>query len=166
MIHPDHLKNVLSYLEIGKKEGNLLAGGERVGEEGNYLAPTVFSATNEARISQEEIFGPVLTAMSFRDEEDAIRQANETRYGLASYVWTTDVQRAHRVAHRLEAGGTWINAQNVRHLPVPFGGMKDSGIGREGGHFSFDFYTEYKNITTPLYDNHIPRFGISQDGRH
>ena len=126
LIHSDHLSNVLEYLEIGKEEGELLAGGERVGQEGNYLAPTLFAATNEARIAQEEIFGPVLTAMSFSDEEDALRQANDVRYGLASYVWTKDVQRAHRVAHKIEAGGTWINAQNERHLPVPFGGMKDS----------------------------------------
>ncbi len=165
LIHEDHLANVLEYIEAGKGEADLLVGGERVGEEGNYLAPTVFAATNQARIAQEEVFGPFLTVMSFSDERDAIRQANDIRYGLASYVWTKDIQRAHRVAHELQAGGTWINAQNVRHLPVPFGGMKDSGIGREGGNFSFDFYTEHKNVLVPLKDNHIPRYGVSdRDG--
>ncbi len=165
LIHPDHLSNVLKYVEVGKGEGELLVGGERVGDEGNYLAPTVFAANNEARIAQEEIFGPVLTAMSFSDEEDALRQANDVRYGLASYVWTRDIQRALRVGHKIEAGGTWINAQNVRHLPVPFGGVKDSGIGREGGDFSFDFYTEFKNVCVPLRDSRIPKYGMG-DGHH
>ena len=160
LIHPEHKKRVLDYIEIGKQEGaHLLAGGNAVGDEGNYVAPTLFTGENRMRIAQEEIFGPVLTAIPFRDEGDAILKANDIKYGLASYVWTGDVQRAHRVALAIQAGMTWINSHNVRHLPTPFGGVKFSGTHREGGEYAFEFYTEVKNIAVPLADHAIPKFG-------
>ena len=105
------------------------------------------------RIAQEEIFGPVLTVMTFKDEEEAIKLANDIDYGLAGYVWTNDIKRGHRVAHKVEAGMLWVNAQNVRDLRTPFGGSKSSGIGREGGHYGFDFYTEQKIIHVSIADH-------------
>jgi 5-carboxymethyl-2-hydroxymuconic-semialdehyde dehydrogenase len=160
LIHPEHRDRVMDYIRIGQEEGaRLIAGGKRVGAEGNYVAPSLFVGENEMRIAQEEIFGPVLTAIPFRDEEDALRKANTVRYGLASYIWTRDVARAHRMALGIEAGMTWINSHNVRHLPTPFGGMKFSGVHREGGEYSFEFYTELKNVAVPLGEHAIPKFG-------
>jgi 5-carboxymethyl-2-hydroxymuconic-semialdehyde dehydrogenase len=160
LIHPEHMDRVLSYIDIGNREGaRLLAGGHRVGNEGNYVAPTLFAGENNMRIAQEEIFGPVLTAIPFKDESDALQKANDVKYGLASYLWTSDVERAHRMALHLEAGMTWINSHNVRHLPTPFGGVKFSGTHREGGDYSFEFYTEIKNIAVPLARHAIPKFG-------
>ena len=160
LIHPEHRDRVLGYIEIGKQEGaQLLAGGERVGSEGNYVAPTLFTGENDMRIAQEEIFGPVLTAIPFRDEAEGLRKANDVKYGLASYVWTSNTERAHRLALQIEAGMTWINSHNVRHLPTPFGGVKFSGTHREGGEHSFEFYTELKHIAVPLGSHAIPKFG-------
>ena len=111
------------------------------------------------RIAQEEIFGPVLTAIPFDDEADALRIANDIRFGLTAYIWTRDVGRAHRFAHGVEAGMVWVNSENVRHLSTPFGGMKASGFGRDGGDYSFDFYMETKNICVALGPHQIPRIG-------
>jgi 5-carboxymethyl-2-hydroxymuconic-semialdehyde dehydrogenase len=160
LIHPEHRDRVLGYIEIGKQEGaKLAAGGERVGSEGNYVSPALFLGENRMRIAQEEIFGPVLTAIPFDDEAGALAQANDVKYGLASYIWTRDVTRAHRMALAMEAGMTWINSHNVRHLPTPFGGVKSSGTHREGGEHSFEFYTELKHIAVPLGSHAIPKFG-------
>ncbi len=160
LIHPDHFERVNGYIKIGIEEGaKLLAGGSRVGDKGNYISPTLFTGNNRMRIAQEEIFGPVLTAIPFTDEADALSKANDVKYGLASYVWTKDADRAHRIALNLEAGMTWINSHNVRHLPTPFGGVKFSGTHREGGDHSFEFYTELKHIAIPLIHHAIPKFG-------
>jgi 5-carboxymethyl-2-hydroxymuconic-semialdehyde dehydrogenase len=160
LIHTEHRDRVLEYLSIGQAEGaKLLAGGHRVGTEGNYIAPTLFTGSNTMRIAQEEIFGPVLTAIPFKDEADALAKANYVKYGLAAYLWTGDATRAIRMARHLEAGMIWINSHNVRHLPTPFGGVKHSGTHREGGEYALEFYTEVHNVAMPLGKHHIPEFG-------
>ena len=111
------------------------------------------------RIAKEEIFGPVLTVIPFTDEADAIAKANDVVYGLAAYLWTSDVGRALRVSEALEAGMVWVNSENVRHLPTPFGGTKASGIGRDGGDWSFDFYMETKNVALARGSHKIQRLG-------
>jgi 5-carboxymethyl-2-hydroxymuconic-semialdehyde dehydrogenase len=164
LIHPEHYARVQSYLETGRQEGaRLLVGGTRPDSlpEGNYLQATFFAdATPSMHIFQEEIFGPVLVATPFRDEAEAIKLANAVRYGLAAYVWTSDVQRAHRVGQGIDAGMVWLNSQNVRDLRTPFGGVKESGIGREGGHYAFDFYCDLQVIHTALGHHPILRFGL------
>ena len=161
LIHTDHLAKVLGYFEQASLEGaDIAVGGERSGDSGNFVKPTLFTnADNAMRISQEEIFGPVLTALRFSDEADAIRQANDVPYGLAAYVWTGDSGRSHRIAHALDAGMIWLNSENNRHLPTPFGGMKASGIGRDGGDYSFDFYMETKNGCVALGTHAVPSLG-------
>jgi len=111
------------------------------------------------RIFREEIFGPVVCVTPFEDEAEAIALANATPYGLAAYLWTSDLARAHRMAHAVDAGMTWINSHNVRDLRTPFGGVKASGLGREGGAYSLDFYTQPRIVHVPLGDTHVPRFG-------
>ena len=127
---------------------------------GNFVEPTLYThARNDMQIAQEEIFGPVLTMIPFADEQEAVALANDVRYGLAGYLWTGDVGRAHRMAQALDAGMIWVNSENVRHLPTPFGGVKSSGIGRDGGDYSFDFYMETKNIAIALDNHKIPKIG-------
>ena len=112
------------------------------------------------RVAQEEVFGPFLTVIPFKDEKDAIDIANGVQYGLTGYVWTGDMGRALRVADALEAGMIWLNSENVRHLPTPFGGMKSSGIGRDGGDYSFDFYMETKHVSLARGTHKIQKLGI------
>jgi len=163
LIHPVHEKKVLEYIEIGRGEGATVAagGGKFDGPGGGcYVCPTLFTgAHNAMRIAQEEIFGPVLTAIPFRDEAEALALANDVQYGLTGYLWTADVTRAFRFTDHLEAGMIWVNSENVRHLPTPFGGVKNSGIGRDGGDWSFDFYMETKNIAFSTRAHAIPKLG-------
>jgi 5-carboxymethyl-2-hydroxymuconic-semialdehyde dehydrogenase len=163
LIHPTHEKKVLDYIAIGKAEGATLAvgGGKFEGPGGGcYVSPTLFTnANNNMRIAQEEIFGPVLTAIPFKDEADALALANDVQYGLAGYLWTSDVTRAFRFSAQLQAGMVWVNSENVRHLPTPFGGVKNSGIGRDGGDHSFDFYMETKNVSFATTQHAIPKLG-------
>ncbi|MBS0366742.1 MAG: 5-carboxymethyl-2-hydroxymuconate semialdehyde dehydrogenase [Proteobacteria bacterium] len=171
MISKTHLEKVRGYIAAGPKEGaTLLCGGlERPSyaaelppgvRSGNYVWPTVFAdVDNRMRVAQEEIFGPVACLIPFTDEADAIAKANDTRYGLSSYVWSENLGRAHRVAAAIEAGMCFVNSQNVRDLRQPFGGSKASGIGREGGTWSYEVFLEPKNVCVSLGSHHIPRWG-------
>lgn len=161
LIHKTHFDKVSSYFDIAIQDGaTIAAGGAREGDTGWFVKPTLFTgATQDMRIAQEEIFGPVLTALRFSTEEEALEIANGTDYGLTGYVWTNDLSRALRFTSQLEAGMIWVNSENVRHLPTPFGGVKASGIGRDGGDWSFDFYMEQKHIGLALGDHPIPRLG-------
>jgi 5-carboxymethyl-2-hydroxymuconic-semialdehyde dehydrogenase len=163
LVHPEHYQRVMSYVRLGVREGaRLVAGGSRPAclAAGNYLAATVFADVEPSmRIFAEEIFGPVVCVTPFDAEAEAITLANDTKYGLAAYVWTSDLRRAHRVAAAVEAGMTWVNSHNVRDLRTPFGGVKASGLGREGGQHSIDFYTESRIVHVALGDTRVPRFG-------
>ena len=161
LIHKVHFDKVCSYFDIGQKDGaTLAAGGTAPQGKGHYVRPTLFTdATPDMRIAQEEIFGPVLTTLTFETEEEALEIANGVDYGLTAYVWTQDITRAMRFTDKLEAGMIWVNSENVRHLPTPFGGVKASGIGRDGGDWSFEFYMEQKHIGFAIGEHKIPRLG-------
>jgi aminomuconate-semialdehyde/2-hydroxymuconate-6-semialdehyde dehydrogenase len=152
LISAAHLEKVTGYIDLAKKEGGtIVTGGNRVDRKGFFVEPTVITGlTCECRVLQEEIFGPVVTITPFDDESEAIAFANSTRYGLASMIWTRDLQRAHRVAVAIDSGTVWINCWLLRDLRVPFGGMKESGVGREGGFESLHFFTEAKNVCVKL----------------
>ena len=172
MVSRAHLAKVRGYIEAGTREGaTLLCGGlERPGyaaelpaavRAGNYVWPTVFAdVDNRMRIAQEEIFGPVACLIAFADEADAIAKANDVPYGLSSYVWSENLGRAHRVAAAIEAGMCFVNSQNVRDLRQPFGGTKASGVGREGGTWSYEVFLEPKNVCVSLGAHAIPRWGV------
>jgi len=161
LIHKTHFDKVTGYFDIAQKDGaKIAAGGTAPNGPGHFVRPTLFTgACNDMRIAQEEIFGPVLTAIPFDTEDEALSITNDVPYGLTGYVWTNDLTRALRVTNQLEAGMIWVNSENVRHLPTPFGGVKASGIGRDGGDWSFEFYMEQKHIGFATGQHKIPRLG-------
>ena len=149
------MEKVLGYIEIGIKEGaKLHLGGKRFQSktqlelnEGFFVEPTIFEVDNEdARIVKEEIFGPVMSVLTFKTEEEAIKKANNTIYGLAAGVFTNDLQRAHRMVNQLEAGMCWINNYNITPVEVPFGPYKQSGFGKENGLATIEEYTQLKTV--------------------
>ena len=153
LVSKPHMEKVLSYIELAKEEGGtVLTGGERVilpapYHEGYYVRPTVIEGlAYDCRTNQEEIFGPVVTIMPFDTEDEVLMMANSTEYGLAATLWTSDLKRAHRMADQIESGIVWVNAWLVRDLRTPFGGVKSSGVGREGGWEALRFFTEPKNV--------------------
>eukprot|EP00003_Mantamonas_plastica_P028807 TRINITY_DN6695_c0_g1_i1.p1 TRINITY_DN6695_c0_g1~~TRINITY_DN6695_c0_g1_i1.p1 ORF type:complete len:152 (-),score=45.18 TRINITY_DN6695_c0_g1_i1:43-498(-) len=151
------MEKVLSFIELAKENGgNVECGGERVildGDlkDGYFVPPTIITGlSNEDEVCQNEIFGPVVTVVPFDTEEEVLEYANDVRYGLSATVWTENIHTANRVAGALDAGTVWINTWMMRDLRVPFGGVKASGIGREGGDYSIDFYTELKTVCMAL----------------
>jgi len=151
IVSQEQMQTVLSYVEAGKKEGaKLIAGGNRVsvdGGKGFFLEPTIFGeVTNDMKIAQEEIFGPVLATLSFEDVDQVIDLANRNQYGLAAAVWTRDVKKAHNVSRQLRAGTVWINTYGLMDAALPFGGYKSSGFGRELGKHAIEHYTEVKTV--------------------
>jgi aminomuconate-semialdehyde/2-hydroxymuconate-6-semialdehyde dehydrogenase len=156
VVSQPHMEKVLSYIQLAQEEGGtVLCGGHRVNldapyDQGYYIAPTVIEGlAYDCRTNQEEIFGPVVTLTPFDSEEEVLHMANSTQYGLSATIWTTDLNRAHRVADNVHAGIVWINSWLVRDLRTPFGGVKASGVGREGGWEAMRFFTEAKNIFIP-----------------
>jgi aminomuconate-semialdehyde/2-hydroxymuconate-6-semialdehyde dehydrogenase len=152
IVSKPHFDKVLSYINLAKEEGAvILTGGEAVKPEGFengwFIAPTILEGLNSnCRVNQEEIFGPVISLIPFENEEDVLEMANSTEYGLACTLWTSDLKRAHRMASKIQSGIVWINCWLLRDLRTPFGGVKNSGVGREGGWEAMRFFTEPKNV--------------------
>jgi aldehyde dehydrogenase (NAD+) len=151
-VDSEQFKKVLSYVEAGKRDGaRMMCGGERVGDRGYFVAPTVFADVHdEMQIAQEEIFGPVMSILKFKDMDDLVDRANKTIYGLAAAVWTRDISKAHHIANNVRAGTVWINCFDVFDAAAPFGGFKQSGIGRELGEYGLQQYSEIKTVTVKL----------------
>jgi len=157
VVSAQHLEKILSYVELAKQEGGkILSGGKQIKPEGRcaggwFVEPTVIEGLpHTCRTNQEEIFGPVVTLLPFDGEDEVLTQADSTPYGLAATIWTENLARAHRLANRLQSGIIWINCWMLRDLRTPFGGMKQSGVGREGGWEALRFFTEPKNVCVKL----------------
>jgi aldehyde dehydrogenase (NAD+)/phenylacetaldehyde dehydrogenase len=152
LVSKEQFDKVKGYLELGKKEGaRVTVGGEAAGGKGYFVKPTVFAdVNNDMRIAREEIFGPVAATIPFKDENDAVLQGNDTDYGLAAAVWTSDVGRAHKVARKLKAGTVWVNCYGMIDPISPFGGYKQSGFGRELGKYALELYTQIKTVYVKL----------------
>jgi aminomuconate-semialdehyde/2-hydroxymuconate-6-semialdehyde dehydrogenase len=157
VVSEQHMNKILSYIELAQQEGGkILCGGKRKNldeqyKNGYYIEPTIIEGLDyTCRTNQEEIFGPVVTITPFDSEEEVIMMANSVEYGLSATIWTENLTKAHRVAHQLESGIVWINTWLNRDLRTPFGGMKSSGVGREGGFKALDFFNEDKNICVDL----------------
>ena len=151
------MDKILKYIELANDDGgNILTGGERKMldgrcEDGWFITPTVIDGLNaDCRINREEVFGPMVTLLPFDSEEEAVTLANSSDYGLTASLWTSDLSRAHRMASQIEAGIVWINCWMLRDLRTPFGGMKNSGLGREGGWEALRFFTEPKNVCVKI----------------
>jgi len=144
----EHFERVSGYLATGVAEGaKAITGGVRVGDRGYFVAPTIFTdAAPDSTIIQEEIFGPVVVATKFRDTDEVVALANDTRFGLAAGIWSNDVSTVHNVAARLRAGTVWANCYGVFDPALPFGGYKESGWGREMGHEVLNYFTEVKTV--------------------
>ena len=157
LISRPHMEKVLAYIEEGKRSARLVCGGARATgpglDKGNFVQPTIFAdCPDDCRIVREEIFGPVMSVLPFTDEDEVVRRANDTPFGLAAGVFTRDLARAHRVVAALEAGICWINNYNITPVELPFGGVKDSGIGRENGLAAVEHYTRRKSVYVELGD--------------
>jgi len=151
-VSQEQMDRVLGYIDVGKKEGaECLIGGKRFGKQGYYVEPTVFTGVkDEMKIAKEEIFGPVMQILPFKSMDDVLERGNKTTYGLAAAVWTKDISKAHRLANSLRAGTVWVNCYDVFDAAAPFGGYKQSGIGRELGEYALELYTEVKTVTVSL----------------
>ena len=142
----------MKYISLGQEQGaTCAAGGDRVGDRGYFIEPTIFTdVTDEMQIATDEIFGPVMSILKFRDTEELIERANNTMFGLAAAVWTRDVQRAHKIASSVRAGTVWVNCYDAFDAAAPFGGFKMSGLGRELGEAALNNYLEDKTVTMAL----------------
>jgi aldehyde dehydrogenase (NAD+) len=151
-VDADQFSKVMGFIESGRSEGaNLMCGGERAGEKGYFVKPTVFADVKDnMKIAQEEIFGPVMSILKFKDIDDVVERSNQTTYGLAAAVWTRDIGKAHAIANGVRAGTVWVNCYDVFDAAAPFGGFKQSGIGRELGEYGLQQYTEIKTVTVKL----------------